>query len=292
MKLVFHADDFGLSRAVNDGILEAHERGLLGSTSLIVTAAAAEDAARAARAHPSLDVGIHLTLVEERPALPPDRLPTIVTGGAFWPKHTVIAARYFTGRWRAAEGRAELEAQWTRFAALGLVPSHADGHQHLHLLPGVFPGVAAEAHRRGVRFVRTALADPPRSDTGAVRQGMLFALRALSWLAWRSAAAGDRKALIPFLTVGFLDAGGTMTAPGLLATLDRLRRRAPQAIVEVMLHPGHRDADTARRYGHWQYQWEHDFALLVDPSLPEELARRGIEVTSFRALAERLPAHA
>jgi predicted glycoside hydrolase/deacetylase ChbG (UPF0249 family) len=286
MKVVFHADDFGLSQAVNDGILEAHERGVLGSTSLMVTAAAAESAARSARDVPGLDVGIHLTLVEERPARPPAELPTLVDGDRFWPKHTAVVARWATGRWRVAEARGELAAQWDAAAALGIAPSHADGHQHLHLLPGVLPAVVVEARRRGVRFVRTRLGDPLRPDAGVVRQGLLVATGVLGRLAWATVPAADRAALVDFVTIGFLDAGGTLTVPVLLAELDRLRRRSPGAIVEVMLHPGRRDADTERRYGHWGYAWERDLALLLDPSLRDALVARGDEITSFRALAE------
>ena len=63
MKVVFHADDFGLTGAVNAGILEAHERGVLASASIMVTAPAAEAAVAAARARPTLDCGLHVTLV-------------------------------------------------------------------------------------------------------------------------------------------------------------------------------------------------------------------------------------
>jgi predicted glycoside hydrolase/deacetylase ChbG (UPF0249 family) len=285
MKVVFHADDFGLSRAVNDGILEGHASGLLGSTSLMVTATAADDAARLARSHPDLDLGLHVTLVEEAPVLPPDRLPTIVVNGRFWPHHATVALRWATARWRPAEAAAEVAAQWQRFDALGLVASHVDGHQHLHLLPGVFPAVVAEAARRGVRFVRTTLADPLRRDAGALRQALRIATRAVGRFARRRLPAADRERLVPVLTLGFLDAGGTMTVAGLLAALDRVHRRAPGAIVEVMLHPGHEDADTRRRYGHWGYRWERDLALVRDPALVDGLAARGIAATSFRALA-------
>ena len=285
MNVVFHADDFGLSRAVNDGILEAHERGVLASTSLIVTGDAATDAAETARRHPSLDVGIHLTLVEERPVLPGEAIGSLVDGDRFWAKHTVIAARWAQGRWRADEARVELAAQWERFAALGLVASHADGHQHLHLLPGVLPGVVTEARGRGVRFVRTRLVGPLRLGAGLVRQGLLVATDAVARLALGGVPAADRATLVPFVTLGFLDAGGTLTRETLLDGLDRLRHRRPDAIVEVMLHPGRRDPETAARYGHWGYAWERDLALLVDPVLRDELARRDIVPTSFAALA-------
>ncbi|HLK11353.1 MAG TPA: ChbG/HpnK family deacetylase [Candidatus Binatia bacterium] len=279
MKVIFHADDFGLTSAVNAGILEACERGVLRSTSLIVTAEAADDAVTGARSLPRLDVGVHLTLVEERPALPPAHIPSLVKDDRFWPTHAGIAARYALGRWRAAEARTELAAQLDRFVAFGLAPSHVDGHQHLHLLPGVYRFVVAEARRRGIRFVRTTLGDPLFGEGAGTRTLMLLAVRTAARV------AGARRRLAPFTTIGFLHAGGGMTSARLLAFLDRIRRRTPDAIVEVMLHPGRRDDATARRYGHWRYRWENDLALVLDPSLPDALAQRGIEVTSFRDLA-------
>jgi len=284
VKVVFHADDFGLSAGVNAGIVEAYERGVLRSTSLMVTGQAFEDAVARAKATPGLDVGVHLTLVEEPPVLPPERIPSLIHDGRFWPTHAAVGLRWLQRRWRAEEACLELAAQLDRYAATGLAMSHLDGHQHLHLLPGVFTWVAAEASRRRVRFVRTRLADP-LPDGSPPRAAVLVALRAVGWLAQQRAAAVDRHALVPFVTVGFLHAGGTLTMERLLGVLDRVQRRRPHALVEVMLHPGRADEETRRRYGHWRYQWENDLALLVDPKLPDALAQRGIDVTSFRALA-------
>jgi predicted glycoside hydrolase/deacetylase ChbG (UPF0249 family) len=283
VKVVFHADDFGLTAAVNGGIVEAHERGVLGSASLMTTAPAWEDAVARARATRALDVGVHLTLVEERPVLPPERIPSLVCDGHFWPSHGAVGMRWLQRRWRSAEARAELAAQLERFEATGLVASHLDGHQHLHLLPGVFTWVVSAASRRGIRFVRTTLADPLRG--GGPRAAVQVALRGVGLLAALTADPTDRRTLTPFVTLGFLHAGGTLTRADLLAMLDRLRARRPRAIVEVMLHPGRPDDETRRRYGHWGYRWENDLALLLDPALPDELARRDIEVTSFRTLA-------
>jgi hopanoid biosynthesis associated protein HpnK len=284
MKVVFHADDFGLTRGVNEGIVEAYERGVLRSTSLMVTAPAFEDAVERAKRTPGLDVGVHLTLVEEAPALAPVQIPSLVRGARFWPTHTAVGLRWLTRRWQVDEACSELGAQLARFDDTGLVASHLDGHQHLHLLPGVFSWVTAQARRRGIRFVRDSLADPLRGGSPQ-RAALLMALRSVRWMAAVRANAADLRTLEPFATVGFLQAGGTLTAARLLAVLERFQRRRPEATVEVMLHPGRPDEEAQRRYGHWHYHWESDFKLLVDPSLPDELARRGIEVTSFRALA-------
>ncbi len=281
--MIFHGDDFGLTGAVNDGILEAYDRGLLRSTSLIVSGIAAEDAARAVRRSPGLDVGLHATLVEERPVLPPGRIPSLVTDGRFLPDFRSVALRYAVGRWRPAEACAEIAAQWDRLAELGLLASHCDGHQHLHLLPGLLPAVVEQARARGIRFVRSHPVEPVWRGEPFVRRCEFFVLAGISALSrWRAHRSG---AEVPsFVTVGFSSAGGTLTRARLLEILDRLREPA-HPVVEVMLHPGRADAETRQRYGHWGYRWERDLALLCDPRLAEELDRRGIEVTSFRDLA-------
>jgi predicted glycoside hydrolase/deacetylase ChbG (UPF0249 family) len=284
VKVIFHADDFGLTRAVNAGILETHARGLLRSASLMPGAEAAEDAAALARSVPDLDVGLHVTLVEERPVLPADRVPSLVADGRFWPSHAAVFARYATGRWSVAEAAAEVAAQWERLAALGIRASHCDGHQHLHLLPRLFPHIVELGRRHGVSFFRTWLGGPAGDAGSLVRRGTRVVVNGVAALAWRRVPPAERAATPRFVTIGFMEAGGRLTSSRLLALLDQLCARRVE-LVEVMLHPGDRDAETERKYGHWGYRWEGDRDLLLDPALPEALARRGIEPTSFRALA-------
>ena len=287
MRVIFHADDFGLTRAINAGILEAHTRGLLRSASLIGSAGAAEDAAIGAAQHPGLDVGLHIALVEERPVLPPGRIPSLVSDGCLLRDFGTVCLRYALGRWRIGEALAEIEAQWDRLTELGIQPSHCDGHQHIHLLPRLFPWVVAQARQRGIRLVRARLEEPVGAGSSSARRMQLLAIRWVSAVASRRVPPSDRAAMIPFVTVGFGWAGGSMTTARLLEILTLLRERA-EPIVEVMLHPGRSDAETLRKYGHWGYRWERDLELLLDPALPEALDRRGIEVTSFRDVASSL----
>jgi predicted glycoside hydrolase/deacetylase ChbG (UPF0249 family) len=58
--LIVNADDLGLSAAVNTGIFDAHEEGIVTSASLMVGRPAATAAAEALAEHPSLAVGLHL----------------------------------------------------------------------------------------------------------------------------------------------------------------------------------------------------------------------------------------
>jgi hypothetical protein len=65
-QLVVNADDFGFTPDVNQGIVEAHRRGILTATTLMANGAAFEDALRLAAETPSLDVGCHLVLISGR----------------------------------------------------------------------------------------------------------------------------------------------------------------------------------------------------------------------------------
>lgn len=115
-RLIVNADDFGLSAGVNAGIVQAHESGIVTSTSLMVHHGGAAAAAQLARALPSLGVGLHVDLGE-------------------W--------SFRDGSWVALYERvdlddatgieAEVALQLARFRSLlGRDPDHLDSHQHVH----------------------------------------------------------------------------------------------------------------------------------------------------------------
>ena len=67
-ELILNADDFGLTKGVNEGIVRAYREGILTSTTLMANALAFDDAVERARANPKLGVGCHLVLTGGRPS--------------------------------------------------------------------------------------------------------------------------------------------------------------------------------------------------------------------------------
>jgi len=114
-RLIVNADDFGLSAGINAGIVQAHEHGIVTSTSLMVRQTAAEEAAALARRYPRLAVGLHIDLWE---------------------------SVFRDGQWRRLYSwtdddpeaiEREVQAQLARFRDLtGRDPDHLDTHQHVH----------------------------------------------------------------------------------------------------------------------------------------------------------------
>ena len=127
--LIVNADDFGLTSGVNRGIIEAHERGIVTSASLMVRGAAAKEAAAYARAHQQLSVGLHIDLAEWR-----------FRGGEWIPAYQVVDAS------DPAAVERECERQLRTFRDLmDSEPTHLDSHQHLHLSEPARSVIATQA---------------------------------------------------------------------------------------------------------------------------------------------------
>src|ERR1700675_1459661 len=95
-RVIFSADDFGLTVAVNEAVERAHRDGILDQASLMVAGGAADDAVRRAKAMPSLRVGLHLVVIEGPAVSPPSEIPALVdTSGQFPPDQARLGFRYF-----------------------------------------------------------------------------------------------------------------------------------------------------------------------------------------------------
>jgi predicted glycoside hydrolase/deacetylase ChbG (UPF0249 family) len=122
--LIVNADDFGADEGTTRGIIEAHERGIVTSTSLMVDMPGAHAAVRAAGAHPRLGLGLHVNF----------------TAGAHIPDPDDLRAQ-----------RRELERQFERFTDLtGRTPTHIDSHHHIHRNADVAPAFVEFCRDRGI----------------------------------------------------------------------------------------------------------------------------------------------
>jgi hopanoid biosynthesis associated protein HpnK len=276
-KLIVHADDFGISEQVNSGILEAHNQGILTSTSIMATGAAFEDAVAMCRTAPALDVGIHLTLVEEQSLVSKELIPSLLDAdGRFYGHATAFTKRYFAGKIRIAEVIRELEAQIQKVLDHGLAISHLDSHQHVHMLPDIWRavvGLAKKYHIPAVRLAREKLRVYMLQETGAVaRIPPLLVLNLLAGL------RGGAEVMSTDHFVGFFF-GGNMVKTNLKTVLQNL---PAFGTCELMCHPGHGDADS--HYRHWHYNWADELAALVDPEIRNLLSNRGVKLISYRDL--------
>lgn len=154
-RLIVNADDFGRSTAINQAVIQAHQRGILTTASLMVNEPGFDEAVRLARENPSLGVGLHLTFLCGHSALPHTQVPKLAGGdGCFSDNPVAVGMRYFFVPGIRAQLRAEMLAQFEKFSATGLPLDHVNGHLHLHLHPAILPILLEEGPGFGMRHVR------------------------------------------------------------------------------------------------------------------------------------------
>ena len=272
LKLIVNADDFGIAESVNRGIVEAHDRGIVTSTSIMATGAAFEHAVALARVRPRLAVGVHLVLTEHRPLIGAEAAASLVgPDGMFAPHLKDLLAKQLRGGLVLAEVRRELDAQINRVRAAGIGISHLDGHQHVHVLPGVARIVAELAAAHGVRAVRYPAERVRGYMLGGVRHAWRVVEQAVLGLFCAASPLKRLRRSDDF--VGFYF-GGRLDEANLATVLAGL---PSDGTVELMCHPG---GDDMRAGRDWQYQWAAERDALVSPRIRELVAERGMQLVS------------
>jgi len=127
MKVLFNADDFGLTKGVTDGIIKAHTNGIVHSTTLMMNGKSLYYAVEQAKSHPTLQVGIHLVLTWGEP-IRDDVSELMDENGLFKYKNTFREVKPPNVKHVEKEWRAQIEA----FLATGLTLHHIDSHHHVH----------------------------------------------------------------------------------------------------------------------------------------------------------------
>lgn len=267
--LAVNADDFGFTSDVNLGIVEAHRRGILTSTTLMANGDAFSDAVRLARENPALDIGAHLVLTGgmsvAQPGVPlPASVPVLV-------RHVAL---------RRIDIAGELRAQIERILAAGIAISHLDTHKHTHLLPPVLEQVARLAAEFGIRWVRRPLDLPLHGPPGDVPLQIRLANKAMGSLRAHFHRVLTRHGC---KTTDWF-AGFQMTGRYDAEWLVRLLRNLPEGITEFMTHPGFCRAGLRAARTRLKQSREAELAALTDPRVIETVRSEGIRLTSYADL--------
>lgn len=278
-QVIINADDFGLCPAVNRGVVEAFERGVVRSASLLVGGEGFADAVALARSRPELDLGVHLALTEVSPAAPPREIPSLLDGaGHLPPTWSAFLRRYLRGAVRRADLARELRAQVQRTLETGLAISHLDSHQHLHMLPGILPIVVDLAREFGIPALRWPRQRRRQASPPLLRRAEERALAGLCRL--RARQIRRDGLILPDDFRGFSEAGAWDER-----SLVRTLADVDSGLTEIGCHPGADDAIGARF--RWGYRWERETSALTSPEVAAALEAHSVSLTTYREVAGR-----
>jgi len=127
LKILFNADDFGLTKGVTDGIVKSHLNGVVKSTTLMMNGLAVDYAIRQAQLYPTLKVGIHLVLTWGKPIS--NYTPALVDADGFFKYDSGYVYMPYPNLNQVEK---EWESQIKAFIATGLTLHHIDSHHHIH----------------------------------------------------------------------------------------------------------------------------------------------------------------
>lgn len=243
--LIVNADDLGRTIGINDGIFEAHAKGIVTSATLMVGCDAAGDAAARLADHPRLGVGLHVTLTGARPTLPAGRVPSLVDAAGNLPRKPEEISHF-----APAEVEAEIRSQLEIFRDLtGRLPTHLDSHHHSHRLPVVLEALVTVASEHRL---------PVRRSSDRIAERLHDA----------------RLSTTSTFTESFFGKGAT------LQNLREIAAALPAGTHELMCHPGYADADLRRESG-YSDERDEERRVLSDPAAREAIRAAGIELVTF-----------
>ncbi len=264
-RIVFCADELGLSSETNEGIRRVVHAGLVREASLCVTGEAAEEGAALARElRDSLGVGLELCFTAGR------ALTGYIKGltdehGRFLPASQVFASCLF-GRPDPDEVAREVEAQLVRLRDYGLDISHIGGLQGVHLFPRIRDAVLDAAPRHGIRWTRA----PGTRDYTDYAVDLLTGRMLIEWMVKGFKALATSKGVrsLPYLVVWRKERSDYRDRFANLAS------RLPRGRFEWSVHP---------RLG------SDELSALADPDFVQRVRDLGIEPARFEELKNDLP---
>jgi predicted glycoside hydrolase/deacetylase ChbG (UPF0249 family) len=275
--VVIHSDDAGMYPSVNQATIDAMERGIVSSCSILVPCPAFVEFASYARAHPERDFGVHLDLNCETktdrwgPVLGKARVPSLVDSQGFLWGDPADTAKHAN----IDEVEAELRAQIERCHNAGVRISHLDHHMFVLLTRPDFLRLYV---RLGLQYhlpIRYSVAMPDRDDLDPNDAEMVKAYReALSALQSRG---------MPIFTK--IDSANYDVDPLKKRQyyFDLFHELGP-GVTEILIHCAYGPR------GPWHApnveRREADTRVFMSQDIADALARQGIGVISWRTFQQ------
>ncbi len=283
IRAIVNADDFGLSRGINDGIILAHKQGILTSATLMANMPGFDHAVGLAKENPRLGVGVHLNIVRGKPLSAPETIPTLVTPQGLFPADMPYLLRKIRKKAvRPEDVEREFRAQVEKTLAAGIRISHFDSEKHAHTIPlifGVALKLASEYKIRRVRFVNeVCLTFPPAQSL----KSWLISY----WCFSMKKKVRENGIMVADRFYGLCQSG-RMTASRLGKILESLAR----GTAEIMVHPGFITPELAELEPVVGPYYIHRFReaelnALLDGRLKEIIRSRDIRLINFHELKD------
>lgn len=282
-KFILNADDFGMSGAYNEAILEGYQFGLLKSTSLVANGEAYEEAInRVIPACPDLGVGVHLNIIEGK-SLTKEQNKLTNENGEFNNSYGQLIIKAYNPKDKSFLEQVEKEfrAQIEKIKGSNVNITHIDSHVHTHAIPPIFEIVCKLAKEYGIKQIRTQFERPYLVPDIFIHLNMkypvnLIKIALLDSFTYINKPVAKRYGLNTndyLLGVGYTSMMNSLTVScGLTSLKDKVN-----IIAEALIHPCRYEDGTID--GHFT-----EFQITKNVKLLGRIERMDYEVTNYKYL--------
>lgn len=241
-QLIVAADDFGLTKSINEGIVRAHEEGIVTSLNLIPTGDAFDDALQLARNIGLREAGAHLALTETKAVTDASRIRSLTDdAGNFYKNNTQFFSKFIAGAIDLDEVYSEWRAQLERAVATNITITNLSTHEHIHMVPQLLSILIRLAREFNIRAIRYPHADRSYRRTSA---RTLYKTLVLSYFEKGMGLMLKTSGIVsPDHFLGFIDSGN-ITEDVLMKILDGLS----EGTTELVCHPGFLSREVLEKY--------------------------------------------
>jgi predicted glycoside hydrolase/deacetylase ChbG (UPF0249 family) len=279
-QLIINADDFGLSTSINKGIIEAHQKGIVTSTTLMANMSGFLSAVNLAKENPSLGVGVHINLIRGEPVSPPGKVASLVArDDRFLGNGYRFLSRLYSNGFNDEEIRLEIKSQISKVFDHGITPSHLDSEKNMHSFPPLLVHVCEVAKFFGISKIRL-INEPILKEFIFTKQ---FFKLLLGKYNFRKSASILTKFNMraPQHFYGIL-LSGCLRKDSLRIVLQKIE----DGITEIMCHPGYVDDElikfSNKLGGYYINKFrEQELAALLDEELKLAIEEMGIRLINY-----------
>ena len=266
--LIINADDYGYYPCVSQGILASAKSGALTATGILANSPDLATQMQLLTGLESVDVVIHLNLTYGQPLTEVMAKKLDSRQGQF-PNTYVMSGLLLAGKITLADVRAEWRAQIETCRSQKLC--FLNSHEHIHMLPILFPLTLELAKDYGIEYVRLTQAEwlAPFGLSALIRNTLMQTMQLIN--------QRHLKVKQP-LFLG-LSRSGKLDYDYLTTMLPKLK---PGQSYELMCHPGHfnpTEISDARLLAY--HDWEGELALLQSPKVHDLYEKFGIRLSPY-----------
>lgn len=273
--LIIHADDVGMCHSVNVATINAMEKGVVSSASIMVPCPWFPEIAKYCRERPEKDFGLHLTLTSEwglyrwRPVMPIDQVPGLLDKEGFMHHSEVQTAQNA----KPAEVEKEIRAQVDRALAFGIKPTHIDSHMGTLFAGHFYPVYTKVGRDTGIMPM---LPGPTPDRIKQAREEFHFNAEATYHELVKQGFV--------FLDILSESAEGRTLETRRQHYYDKIRALKP-GVTEFIVHLSLDDEEIRHITGNWEARW-NEYQIMTDPKTRDLINSLGIKLIGYRELSK------